>query len=79
VSQGRSSHIRSTLSHTLFSAGENNTDGCGQLQTWELPFGFSGKNATESLPTFQANLRQLKDAGITVTLTMVRARWCLGS
>jgi len=57
-----------------FSPGENNTDGCGQLQTWELPFGFSGQNASESLPTFQANLKQLKAAGITVTLTM--GSWC---
>ena len=22
-----------------FTPGKNNTDGCGQLQTWELPFG----------------------------------------
>lgn len=57
-----------------FSPGENNTDGCGQLQTWELPFGFSGKNASESLPVFQANLQQLHAAGITITLTM--GSWC---
>jgi len=57
-----------------FNPGENNTDGCGQLQTWELPFGYSGKNASESLPTFQANLQKLHAAGITVTLTM--GSWC---
>lgn len=65
-------HVKNS-SH-WFSPGENNTDGCGQLQTWELPFGFSGKNASESLPTFMANLRQLHASGITITLTMVFER-----
>lgn len=56
-----------------FQPGLNNTDGCGQLQTWELPFGFQG-NATTSLPTFQANLQRLHSSGITITLTM--GSWC---
>jgi len=57
-----------------FTPGANNTDGCGQLQTWELPFGFSGHNATTSLPIFQKNLQQLHQNGITITLTM--GSWC---
>jgi len=57
-----------------FSPGENNTDGCGQLQTWELPFGFSGQNASASIPQFEANLRQMHSEGITITLTM--GSWC---
>jgi hypothetical protein len=56
-----------------FSPGKNNTDGCGQLQTWELPFGFQG-NATETLPVFQQNLQRLHSSGITITLTM--GSWC---
>ena len=57
-----------------FSPGKNNTNGCGQLQTWELPFGFSGHNATTSLPKFKENLRKLHSNGLTVTLTM--GSWC---
>jgi len=56
-----------------FRPGVNNTDGCGQKQTWELPFGFQG-NARESLPTFQKNLKTLHESGLTITLTM--GSWC---
>ena len=29
-----------------FRPGHNNTNGCGQEQTWELPFGFEGNSTT---------------------------------
>lgn len=56
-----------------FRPGQNNTNGCGQMQTWELPFGFDG-NATTSLPTFQKNLKMLHEGGKTICLTM--GSWC---
>ena len=40
--------------------GANNTHGCGQEQTYELPFGYRGYNASTeaaSLPEFQHNLQ----------------------
>jgi hypothetical protein len=57
-----------------FTPGANNTNGCGQKQTWELPFGFSGHNATESLPKFKENLQKIHEQGTTITLTM--GSWC---
>merc|ERR1711966_614105 len=56
-----------------FRPGHNNTDGCGQKQTWELPFGFEG-NSTTALPVFQKNLKLLHENGVTVTMTM--GSWC---
>jgi len=54
--------------------GKNNTDGCGQKQTWQLPFGFDGHNATTALPKFQANLKKIHDSGVTITMTL--GSWC---
>jgi hypothetical protein len=55
-----------------FQPGANNTNGCGQMQTWDLPFGYKGKSA--DLTEFHANLQKLKAAGTTITLTM--GSWC---
>merc|ERR1719456_2027689 len=60
-----------------WAPGVNNTGGCGQLQTRNLPFGYDGTNkSTEqaSLPIFHANLKKLHDTGLTLTLTM--GSWC---
>jgi len=57
--------------------GVNDTGGCGQDQTYQLPFGYDGTNkSTEaaSLPEFQGNLKRLHDSGMTVTLTL--GSWC---
>jgi len=56
-----------------FRPGHNNTDGCGQKQTWELPFGFEG-NSTTALPAFHKNLKLLHENGVTCTMTM--GSWC---
>jgi hypothetical protein len=60
-----------------WAPGANNTGGCGQLQTYELPFGYRGYNSSTeqaSLPEFQANLRKLHSNGVTITLTL--GSWC---
>ena len=57
--------------------GVNDTGGCGQDQTYQLPFGYDGTNKTTeaaSLPTFQANLKKLHDSKMTITLTL--GSWC---
>lgn len=56
-----------------FRPGNNDTDGCGQLQTDNLPFGFIG-NDSSSIPGFVANLTKIHQAGVSITLTM--ASWC---
>ena len=56
-----------------WAPGANNTGGCGQAQTYVLPFGYRGYNKTAevaSLPVFQNNLRKLSNAGVTLTLTL---------
>jgi hypothetical protein len=30
--------------HHWFTPGKKDTGGCGQVQTWQLPFGFDGKD-----------------------------------
>lgn len=57
-----------------FNPGHNDTNGCGQAQTWHLPFGFDGKDPSQSVPGFVQNLTRLKNEGVTVTLTL--ASWC---
>ena len=60
-----------------WAPGANNTGGCGQEQTFELPFGYRGYNKSAeaaSLPTFQGNLRKLHSNGVTITLTL--GSWC---
>merc|ERR1719456_1655898 len=60
-----------------WAPGVNNTGGCGQLQTMELPFGYDARTKSSeeaSLPEFQANLKKLHDTGITITLTL--GSWC---
>jgi hypothetical protein len=60
-----------------WAPGANNTGGCGQDQTYELPFGYRGYNkSTEeaSLPEFKSNLQRLHSNGVTVTLTL--GSWC---
>jgi hypothetical protein len=58
-----------------FRPGHNNTDGCGQLQTWELPFGFQGNASDPKVQeTFHNNLKLLHENGVTVTMTM--GSWC---
>jgi GTPase SAR1 family protein len=67
-----------------FDPGKNNTGGCGQYQTYEIPFGYECKRPAnqprgkcsdlESLPKFQANLKKIHDANITITLTL--GSWC---
>jgi hypothetical protein len=56
-----------------FKPGINDTDGCGQMQTVELPFGFNGTKPGGS-PEFAENLGKLKANGVTTTLTM--GSWC---
>jgi len=71
------SNLNANTSTGWWRPGVNNTGGCGQDQTKELPFGYDGTNKTteqESLPIFQANLKKLHDSGITITLTM--GSWC---
>jgi len=55
-----------------FNPGANNTNGCGQMQTWNLPFGYKGKSS--DLSEFHANLQKIHAAGTTITLTM--GSWC---
>ena len=55
-----------------FVPGANNTNGCGQMQTWDLPFGFDGKSS--QVLEFHQNLQKLHSNGITITLTM--GSWC---
>lgn len=57
-----------------FHPGQNDTNGCGQKQTWDLPYGFDGHDPEEATARFIANLTTLKSHGITITLTM--ASWC---
>jgi hypothetical protein len=70
-----------------FAPGRNNTGGCGQYQTYELPFGYECKcgnkpawqcaedcDDSKSLPKFHDNLKKLKDSGVTLTLTL--GSWC---
>jgi hypothetical protein len=67
-----------------FQPGLNNTGGCGQYQTYEIPFGYECKRPdgqphgdcddSASLSTFQGNLKKLHDADITITLTL--GSWC---
>jgi hypothetical protein len=53
--------------------GNNDTNGCGQLQTLGLPFGFVG-NDSASYPMFIQNLTKIHQAGVSITLTL--ASWC---
>ena len=60
-----------------WAPGANNTGGCGQDQTYELPFGYKGYNASTeeaSLPEFKSNLQRLHSNGVTITLTL--GSWC---
>jgi len=67
-----------------FAPGKNNTGGCGQYQTYEIPFGYECKRPdgkphgecddSASLDKFQANLKMLHDTGMTITLTL--GSWC---
>jgi hypothetical protein len=62
----------------------NNTGGCGQYQTYEIPFGYECKRPhdkphgecddSESLEVFHGNLKKLHDTGMTITLTL--GSWC---
>ena len=52
---------------------QNNTEGCGQRQTNDLPFGFKS-NDTITTDLFKRNLKKMHDAGVTITLTL--ASWC---
>jgi hypothetical protein len=56
-----------------FKPGKNNTGGCGQKQTNDLPFGFKA-NSTDSNTEFKSNLQKLHQSGMTITLTL--ASWC---
>jgi len=70
-------NVNVNQSTNWWAPGENNTKGCGQLQTYELPFGYNARNkSTEaaSLPTFHSNLKRLHDADLTITLTL--GSWC---
>jgi len=70
-------NVNVNQSTNWWAPGANNTHGCGQLQTFELPFGYSALNkSTEeaSLPIFHSNLKKLHDSGITITLTL--GSWC---
>merc|ERR550514_2288886 len=70
-------NVNVNQSTNWWKPGVNDTGGCGQDQTYELPFGYDGTNTTTekaSLPEFQANLKKLHDAGITITLTL--GSWC---
>jgi len=62
-----------------FVPGKNNTNGCGQRQTWNLPYGFKADQKTgvvdqQALQEFKGNLQKLHQSGITLTLTM--GSWC---
>merc|ERR1719238_2684312 len=60
-----------------WAPGANNTGGCGQDQTYELPFGYNGRNESteaKSLPIFKSNLEKLHSNGVTITLTL--GSWC---
>ena len=57
-----------------FLHGKNNTEGCGQLQTWELPFGFNGHDKANATQHFKTNLKKIHDSGVAITLTM--GSWC---
>jgi hypothetical protein len=57
-----------------WAPGRNDTAGCGQDQTYELPFGYDKRREEASLPEFQANVKRLHDSGMTVTLTL--GSWC---
>ena len=39
-----------------FNPGHNDTNGCGQKQTWMLPYGFDGKADASTTQRFIANL-----------------------
>ena len=57
-----------------FVPGKNNTEGCSQKQTNDLPFGYKGNNTDGSIQKFQKELGRLHQAGVTLTLTM--GSWC---
>ena len=60
-----------------FKPGDNNTKGCGQYQTFELPFGFDGTNKSTvaaTTPKFVSNIKKLHETGMTITLTL--GSWC---
>lgn len=57
-----------------FNPGQNDTDGCKQMQTWELPFGFDGNDPVVAGARFKTNLGKLHQNGITITMTM--GSWC---
>merc|ERR1719456_1724742 len=70
-------NVNVNQSTNWWKPGVNDTGGCGQDQTYQLPFGYDGTNATTekaSLPEFQANLKKLHDSGMTITLTL--GSWC---
>jgi hypothetical protein len=70
-------NVNVNQSTNWWAPGANNTGGCGQLQTYELPFGYDGTNkSTEaaSLPIFHSNLKRIHESGITTTLTL--GSWC---
>jgi len=70
-------NVNVNQSTNWWAPGANNTHGCGQLQTFELPYGYNAMNKSteeKSLPLFHSNLKKLHDSGITLTLTL--GSWC---
>jgi len=58
-----------------FNPGKNDSNGCGQKQTWELPFGFSGHEFNPRvIELFKENLTRIHQGGVTIT--MVMGSWC---
>jgi len=67
-------NIQLTDPHHWFKPGANDTNGCGQVQTWQLPFGFDGKDLETARTKFIANLTEIHSHGVTITMTM--GSWC---
>jgi hypothetical protein len=67
-------NIQLTNPNHWFSPGKNDTNGCGQVQTWQLPFGFDGKNLETARAKFIQNLTEIHQNGVTITMTM--GSWC---
>ena len=58
--------------HRFFIPGRNVTNGCGDVETAYLPFGYDGHSI--HVEEFQDNLKKLYYAGVTITLTL--GAWC---
>jgi len=70
-------NVNVNQSTNWWAPGANNTAGCGQLQTFELPFGYNAINKSmeqQSLPIFHSNLKKIHESGVTITLTL--GSWC---